>query len=198
MSTKGYIKLYRKILENGIFENAELLKVFVWTILRANAEPAEVYGRKLKVGQFVTGKLSAAEELQMRPTTVYDRIKKLEKLGYIKLDSNTKNTVITVLKYNSYQGYDDLKRDLDAVYERFSAEVMQYHTEHDKNVLEAFIAYWTEPNRSKTKLRYELQPTFDIKRRLATWTKNNSKYETSEKPKIFDSWQAARNMVNNG
>ena len=197
MSTKGYIKLYRKILENGIFENAELLKVFVWTILRANAEPAEVYGRKLKVGQFVTGKLSAAEELQMRPTTVYDRIKKLEKLGYIKLNSNTKNTVITVLKYNSYQGYDNLKRDLDAVYERFYTDVMQHYTEYDKNVLETFIMYWTEPNRSKTKLRYELQPTFDIKRRLATWIKNNSKYETSEKPKIFDSWQAARNIVNN-
>ncbi len=197
MCTKGYIKLYRKILDNGIFENAELLKVFVWTIIRANTKPNTVFGRKLKVGQFVTGKLSAAEELQMRPTTVYDRIKKLEKLGYIKLESNTKNTVITVLKYNSYQGYDNGKRDLDAVYDRFFADVMQHHTEYDKNVLEAFIMYWTEPNRSKTKLRYELQPTFDIKRRLATWIKNNSKYETSEKPKIFDSWQAARNIVNN-
>lgn len=197
MCTKGYIKLYRKILDNGIFENAELLKVFVWTIIRANTKPNTVFGRKLKVGQFVTGKLSAAEELQMRPTTVYDRIKKLEKLGYIKLESNTKNTVITILKYNSYQGYDNGKRDLEAVYERFYTDVMQHHTEYDKNVLETFIMYWTEPNRSKTKLRYELQPTFDIKRRLATWIKNNSKYETSEKPKIFDSWQAARNIVNN-
>ena len=64
-------------------------------------------------------------------------------------------------------------------------------------MLEAFTDYWTEPNRSKTKLRYELQPTFDIKRRLATWSKNKDKFNTSEKPKIFDSWQEARNIINN-
>ncbi len=197
MTTKGYIKLYRKILENGIFDNPELLKVYVWTILRANSEPKEVYGRKLKVGQFVTGKLSAAEELQMRPTTVYDRIKKLEKLGYINIDSNTKNTVITVKRYNNYQGYDSVKRDLERVSKLFMVDVMMYTKDYEESVLKSFISYWTEPNRSNTKLRYELQPTFDIKRRLATWSKNQDKFNTSEKPKIFDSWQEARNMIKN-
>lgn len=197
MTTKGYIKLHRKILDNGIFDNAELLKVFVWCILRANTVSKNVFGRKLQVGQFVTGKLSAAQELQMRPTTVYDRIKKLEKLGYIKLDSNTKNTVITVKRYKDYQGYKIEKRNLDRICKLFTYDVMTYNDKYSKDVLESFIMYWTEPNKSETKLRYELQPTFDIKRRLATWQKNDNKYTKTASANIYNSWQEARNIVNN-
>jgi len=32
-----------------------------------------------------------------------------------------------------------------------------------------FILYWTEPNGSGTKQRWQQQPTFDVKRRLVTW-----------------------------
>lgn len=32
-----------------------------------------------------------------------------------------------------------------------------------------FISYWTEPNKSGTKVRWQLESTFDIQRRLYTW-----------------------------
>jgi len=35
-----------------------------------------------------------------------------------------------------------------------------------------FILYWTEPNKSGSKVRWELQKTFDVKRRLYTWLRN--------------------------
>lgn len=35
--------------------------------------------------------------------------------------------------------------------------------------MERFISYWTEPNKSGTKVRWELEKTFDVKRRLLTW-----------------------------
>lgn len=41
----------------------------------------------------------------------------------------------------------------------------------DKELLK-FVAYWTEPNKSGTKVRWEQQPTFEVKRRLATWFGN--------------------------
>lgn len=199
MYTKGYIKIHRKILDNGVFENAELLKVFVWCILKANSEPATVYGRQVKAGQFVTGRAAAAEELKLRPSTVYDRMKKLEKLKYITIDSNTKNSLITVLKYKSYQSTKPSKRDLDAAADKFTDEVMQY-TEYDTVMLEEFISYWTEPNRSNTKLRYEIEKTFAVKRRLKTWAANQNKFNNQQpqKANIFDSWQAARNIIENG
>lgn len=194
---KGYIKLHRKILDNGVFSDAELLKVFVWCILKANTTPNIVYGRKVDVGQFITGRVSAAEELRLKPSTVYKRMQVLKKQGYIDIDSNTKNSLITVSKYKSYQlDEKPKKRDLEAVYNRFKDEV--YTHDYSAEMQAEFIDYWTEPNRSKTKLRYELEKTFDIARRLKTWAKRQKQYTKTEKKNILDTWQEARNIVNNG
>ena len=35
--------------------------------------------------------------------------------------------------------------------------------------LRKFILYWTEPNKSGTKQKWQLQQTFDVKRRIYTW-----------------------------
>lgn len=35
--------------------------------------------------------------------------------------------------------------------------------------LNKFIMYWTEPNKSGTRVRWQMQETFDVKRRLYTW-----------------------------
>lgn len=35
--------------------------------------------------------------------------------------------------------------------------------------LKKFILYWTEPNKSGTKVRWEMQKNFEIKRRIYTW-----------------------------
>lgn len=44
-----------------------------------------------------------------------------------------------------------------------------------------FIDYWTEPNKSKTKMRFEMQTTWDSKLRLKTWQRNNKEFITKEK-----------------
>ena len=193
----GYIKLHRKILDNGVFADAELLKVFVWCILKANTESKIIYGRKVDVGQFVTGRITAAEELRLKPSTVYKRMQVLKKQGYIDIDSNTKNSLVTVLKYKSYQLTGKTKKvNLDTSSKSFSDEVYTFN--YDKEMLADFIDYWTEPNRSKTKLRYQLEKTFDIARRLKTWAKRQKQYSKTEKSNILDTWKEARNIVTNG
>jgi DNA-binding PadR family transcriptional regulator len=194
---QGYIKLHRKILDNGVFADAELLKVFVWCILKANTTPNVVYGRKVDVGQFITGRITASEELYLKPSTIYKRLQRLKTQGYIDISSNTKNSLITVINYKSYQ-LDDKpkkKRNLDTVTNKFLMEVSAFKELYSVEMLEAFIDYWTEPNKSKTKLRYELQKTFDIARRLKTWSKNESKFG-SKKINLIDTWQQIRNEIN--
>lgn len=44
-----------------------------------------------------------------------------------------------------------------------------YQEQAVKNELVKFISYWTEPNKTGSKLRWELETTFEIGRRLATW-----------------------------
>ena len=39
-----------------------------------------------------------------------------------------------------------------------------------------FVSYWTEPNKSGTKVRWEGEKFFDIRRRLGTWFGNAGKF----------------------
>ena len=39
-----------------------------------------------------------------------------------------------------------------------------------------FIDYWTETNKTKTKMKYEMQRTFDISLRLKRWAKNSKNW----------------------
>jgi len=69
--------------------------------------------------------------------------------------------------------------------EDFISEVKTIIGEKEVNQKDVmnFCSYWTEPNKSRTKLRWELQPTFEIKRRLMTWFSNNKNFNKS---KIID------------
>jgi len=40
------------------------------------------------------------------------------------------------------------------------------------NEIKKFILYWTEPNKTGTKQRWQMQRTFEVKRRLLTWIQN--------------------------
>lgn len=68
--------------------------------------------------------------------------------------------------------------------QKFKSEVYEFKQYPDA-MLKEFISYWTEPNKSKTKLRYELEKTWDTSRRLNTWagrTKDFKKPEIKQKP----------------
>lgn len=45
-----------------------------------------------------------------------------------------------------------------------------------QNEFKKFILYWTEPNKSGTKVRWQLETTFDVKRRLFTWLNRSNQY----------------------
>jgi hypothetical protein len=47
--------------------------------------------------------------------------------------------------------------------------------------LKAFADYWTEPNKSRTKLRFEMEKTWDMKRRFAKWMRNKKDWSFEKK-----------------
>jgi hypothetical protein len=195
----GWIKLHRRILDNGLFSEAELLKVFIWCLLKANRKTSQVNGIPVKVGQFITGRISASEELYMKPSTVYVRLKKLKRMKYIDMQTTNKFTMISVVKYNQYQ-VEDKKPKVDLTTRRaeFLMSVDNHINEYPKDMLQQFVDYWTEPNKSKTKMKFELQRTWDTKRRLETWKRNSKTMGKTEKPNILNTWAEARNIMNNG
>lgn len=47
-----------------------------------------------------------------------------------------------------------------------------------------FCDYWTERNKSETKMRYELQPVFEIRRRLVTWANRDRQIVSGKKEDV--------------
>jgi len=58
----------------------------------------------------------------------------------------------------------------------FKNEVFEFSEKYNETMLNNFVAYWTEKNKSKTKMRFELEKCFDISRRLATWASRDKEY----------------------
>ena len=48
-----------------------------------------------------------------------------------------------------------------------------------------FRSYWSELNKSGMKQRWELQPTFQLKKRLGTWFRNVDKFNQNKKKQII-------------
>ena len=64
--------------------------------------------------------------------------------------------------------------------DKFKKQVFEFQSQYDLELLEEFILYWTEPNKSKSKLKYELEPTWDLGRRLTRW--DNNKFQGVKSP----------------
>lgn len=54
----------------------------------------------------------------------------------------------------------------------FGETLIPFMELYGKDMIRAFYDYWTEPNKSQTKMRFELERTWEVGRRLATWSKN--------------------------
>ena len=62
---------------------------------------------------------------------------------------------------------------IDKRREEFRKAITPYEEKYGKEMCENFFNYWSEYNRSRTKMRCELQKTWQLSGRLATWAKND-------------------------
>lgn len=68
--------------------------------------------------------------------------------------------------------------------EKFKATIMteQFIEKFGMATLNSFFDYWSEANRSGKKMRFELQPTWEVGRRLATWKSREGGFQKGGKP----------------
>ena len=94
-------------------------------------------------------------------------INKLNDLSETKLTTINKNKEIRITNNTISNRRDE-----------FVFEVLSF--DYDESILNGFIDYWTEPNKSNTKMKYELNKTWSTNLRLKTWASNQKKWD---KPK---------------
>ena len=57
----------------------------------------------------------------------------------------------------------------------FYQSLVPYVERYGKDMIRAFFDYWSELNKSETKMRFETNPTWEVAKRLATWA-NKEKF----------------------
>lgn len=56
---------------------------------------------------------------------------------------------------------------------KFADTLKPFLSTYGRDMLSDFYKYWTEPNKSGTKFKQEMQKTWDVSRRLETWSRND-------------------------
>lgn len=195
----GFITLQRQLLEWEWYKDINTKSLFIHCLLKANWESKLWKGENIKRGQFITSNNTLATELNLSIKEVRTAISKLEKTNEIIKKGANKYTLLTVVKYDFYQDNNEagankgqtkgkqrattnninnnnnitITENIDSRKLKFAHSLKVFIDEFGKETIREFYDYWSEPNKSNTKFKQELQRTWDTKMRLTKWKSNN-------------------------
>jgi len=91
---------------------------------------------------------------------------------------------------NNNDNNDNNVKNIEAREIKFKSEVFEYLNQYPESLLNKFCNYWTEKNKSKTKMKFELEKTFEINRRLVTWASRDKDF-SNEPIKIIPEFKTS-------
>jgi len=104
----GYIKLWRKIIENGWLKNHDLFIFWTYCLLKASYKcHTQIVGFKqveLQPGEFIFGRRKAAKDIKMSEQTIRTCLKNLESMGNLTIKPTHLFSIISINNWNTYQG----------------------------------------------------------------------------------------------
>jgi hypothetical protein len=148
----------------------------------SNSRVSEIVKSLVSKGYITTFLIYEGKQVKQRILTPTIPIRKLEggirktEEGYSE-KAKGNNTLINNTSINNT---NKLYNDKEAFLKRVDEFKDKLGNQYD-----SFLSYWTEAD-AKGKMRYQDQKFFDIRRRIATWTKNSKNFEpvTTQNTKI--------------
>lgn len=109
---RGWVKLYRKTLGNGILQSPHALQVFIYCLLKASRGDRSVMigGTIIEVhsGEVVTSRHNLCADLSLSDREVRTALEILKKLKIATISTTNKCTKISIMNWASYQDCDQL------------------------------------------------------------------------------------------
>ena len=99
----SFISLNRQIMEWEWYTDVNTKTLFIHLLLKANFKDANWRGNEIKRGSFITSISHLSLETGLSIQNVRTSLKKLEKTKEVTSKPTSKNSMITVLKYDFYQ-----------------------------------------------------------------------------------------------
>ena len=123
-----------------------------------------------KLQRSMAGKKSAevrSTKFNDRSTTVNEKERKQTVSVNVNVNDNVKGNIL-------------VKNNIEERKLKFAATLKPFLEIYGKDLLNDFYHYWTEPNKSNTKLNFELQKTWSVERRLNSWCKNEKNFNKKQ------------------
>lgn len=207
----GWIKIHRKIKDKGYYNKSEYIHLWVHLLLEANREDKEFLWngkiQKIKSGQLLTGLNEISKKTGICRSTV-DRILKLfESETQIEQQITTKFRLITIKNWSEYQKVEtqnetqvghrwdtdgtqmgtnkNIKnyKNKENIYITLSEQIELYRNSYPPSMIEKFILYWDETDTKRTP-RWKKEKTWDIKKRLERWKRNQEEWDYQKTQKF--------------
>ena len=104
---RGYVKLWRKSLDDYLWQNINLWRFFEYCLLKASHKDHKIMvGMQeitLKPGQFVFGRKVASEESGLSEQTIRTCMAKLKNMKKLTIKTTNKFSIISVINWGRYQ-----------------------------------------------------------------------------------------------
>jgi hypothetical protein len=144
VENNGWVKIHRRLLKNAITNKPDYFSLWIHLLLMANHEPTSfIWNNKkqtLNSGQLLTGRKVLSRETGITESQVYKILEYLEKEQQIEQQKTTKYTVITIVKWDTYQKKEQQKEQQSN--NRGTTERQQSNTyenvkkdKNDKNII---------------------------------------------------------------
>ena len=181
----------------------------VWIYLLTRCDHAGIWDADWEAAEFLIGEKVTYDEL---PAEIKSKLKYIEgenqyfipsfiEFQYGELKENSKphlsvikrlcekNLRVSTTLKDKYKVKDEVKDKKKDKQEReldFIAKCEKLYKKHDmsKALLKQFTDFWTESNEGGRLMKFEMQQTFDIGRRLAKWKSNDIEWNGGDKKGI--------------
>ena len=107
MENKGYVLVWRKMLDSGLMQMPNTLTLFMYILVNATHKDIKSGMVELKRGQYISGRKKLAKELKQSEQNIRTSLKKLEELKILTIKTTNEYSVYTIEKYDYYQNPDN-------------------------------------------------------------------------------------------
>lgn len=189
-----------EILYKDWIDKPEVLAIFMHIIRSAEIEACEHDGVSLHRGQLCTSLGQLSKTTKQGKQVIRTCLSKLIQQNLIQTSSTKSNTIITVIRYDEYfekppqlpsptqdKGEQQKKKpkktreeiiaDTLKRKQKFGQDLIPYIETYGKAMIRQFYDYWSEPNKSGSRMRFEQEKTWELSRRLCRWANNNKQYD---------------------
>lgn len=204
-----WIRLPRSMFDWDWFDKPEMLSLFLYLLNNAKEKEVKHDGIVEHRGQFLTslGKLSTI--IGAGKQVVRTCLSKLIKMQLIEVNTERLYSIITICNYDEYfkaevnKPKDELKNEDTKLVEapkedkpkktkeeiaaatekrkkKFGQDLVPYVATYGKDMIRKFYDYWSETNKSKTRMRCETEKTWDLNLRLQNWARRNKDFGTKQ------------------